>query len=644
MKKILVILFVMVLLVNATYLAVAPGDSCTEGAATNTCLTGEECKDGTCQKIEAVEELPEGVENCNGCPDNPYKTGPPPTLNVGSSGSAQITNVPSGGITIKMEGGSFTYGGNTYSGTGDCNIPDNGEEPVCTFAGEGIYNNVPVNGGKISTGANGELIIDCPNGCTVDRIQLDPGSIGTYKKMGIGGGILDLEKGKATLPEDFFGDVTVDLGATAVLPNGDTQTAGTVLINDGYFNLKDGAKLRTKEGETITSFGDIDYMYRGSTLMCKDISSCIKLDEKKMYLYGQGIKVDLLTPPSIDDIYFRPAENSDCGGSTINKAGCLMITQGDDLVLVDKDSIDTIPPGTYIALNSHKCKDEACEDNYVLRSLADGGCSGEICQCSQSGFCGTSISSTGPEATSFFSFVGKAWGWITGRATQPAPAPICNVAAILSDWTKQPEGTKRCVKWSSGEVTCVSRQQFDAYTHGRPTVSPCPKNPLPSCFVYTCSSSVVKVLPPRDGCTRSPPPSPHDLQQELSNRLSEISAQKEWDKNNKLMLTIGASGYFEAPAPAPAQVEPLRTTYEDLVSTEQECINECVSDNAKNCEPIGEIAYNNALTACKAEAGSIGCEPVAAKARDNKLYFCKLGNQNIYCPCSVCKTSKYKCS
>lgn len=423
-KKILVIFTVMILLFSISNLVFAQDSGSEQDKAANPTVNPD---DGT---ISGDGKLPDGIIIA-GCKDaSPactYKDGiltVPPT--------ADVKDIPVG---TKVKIGDSTYEGASSCDKGGCALGPTG---AVTVGGNRVpvsdAAKVKVEGTTIKGLCSGKTGADC--GCATCSIGEPPlvveGKNGmacfnydTKTKKAVSCG------GKMTVPEGYTGTIIsapdpslttitddFNTGGVIELPGGE-WVKGEVEFADGKIFIGADSNIQSFKDKSLITFEvkeRTEYRYA----KCTDKNeNCIGIEGKNLYLTGSGIELTYFykeTPPFESINVLTPSDQKSPIKVTDSKISFpkTIMEFGPDGVKLVQGQI----PAFKVTLNG---KDYFEWDGTKL------SCS----RCSEP----KTESQTASTATSFFSFVGKAWGWVTGRQTaEPQPiSAICNKQGDIRD-------------------------------------------------------------------------------------------------------------------------------------------------------------------------------------------------------------------
>lgn len=282
------------------------------------------------------------------------------------------------GISVTVEGplssyddstGTFTTGdGQRFTKTGIENL-----------AGRGYSFKVDANGVLQITGPDQKTYSFIGDGSINDNGQIDSGTL---------------------RPSDGSGDIVIVNGP--VTPNA-----------DGSFTIGSGGKINIDKGNDgvidlglTSNSGDVNFVSGGDCPATG--SNCVSLNNNIIGINGDGalnIEVDLNKDSHFDGLNMNVQETD----NLLLQEGAFT---GNDFT-TEPDSVWSIPPidiEQSLKLNSVDTDNVVIVFNneppaYTLDSEGDI----TVCSTCEGG------DAAAPEATHFFSFVGKAWDWMTGR-------------------------------------------------------------------------------------------------------------------------------------------------------------------------------------------------------------------------------------
>ncbi|MBU0536319.1 MAG: autotransporter adhesin family protein [Nanoarchaeota archaeon] len=434
-----------------------------------------------------------GVIDCSlGCtaPDGSSVTG---NVEVTQSGivlneGASATTAAGGSVTapatinndgsISLEGGEYTQGSVTVSGT--ASMGSDGKWSVAsgqtaTINGVGISNAddiVPGADGKSLTGVAGPggSKVCTSNGCMTfnegDTINID---------FNGPGGMMNINSGTATVDNDFTGNVNVGDDGNLKLPGGNTVTSGEVDMLGGTARLQPGATLEndidgngqtdtwTVNDGTLNIGPDGDIQLQGDVLYgpnglgpqanfvnhdpnnpidisndCTSKTNCIGLDGTSLTVNGgAGINAEInlfetsITPGKIGYFdTFNSDVSSSAGDNVLLREG---LWSGSGFV---EDNRMEIPPmdvtGALIFNTLNKFDLNIDGRDYIYERDAAGFWTCATCDkgCTTCNAPTNNPNPPQPQATGFFSFIGRAWGWMTGKATDPSAITPCSLSTV----------------------------------------------------------------------------------------------------------------------------------------------------------------------------------------------------------------------
>lgn len=472
-KKMLVILFACILTFSFASLVFAV--ECSPKCNTKDEICKPSAGDpivGVCEKAKLADFFND--ETCPGscsCPGCQITSTDPVTITL--TANANLANYRSTTpIVINLNGKRLEAPPNGgVEGKGNCKIV--GQTADCEFTGPGTYGAIPIYAGNVKI-KDGKIECKGPTPCTVDSVKFFAGATGTIEKEtlknGITGFFVHVTSGQIQLAPNFIGGAGCS-GGTILLHNGDKIYTGIVAKVDpeDTYALGAGTLLETAYGETIfasSSPGRYIYYPRGHigkvdpTCLTGD-SECIIFDkDKKLTLTGQGLDVEIYHPPrkggEITTISFIPNPTSICPAPKPYNPNhrCLVVRQykeedrgredfavpigemrvdskGEKVFMNGQEIYDPDSVSPFLGIDVTVCTElGACEDNYRFYN-SDGNC----------GRCVGGLPTPPPAAaTSFFSSIGRAWGWVTGneisfkkKTTPPPPPPLtpCTVTGTI---------------------------------------------------------------------------------------------------------------------------------------------------------------------------------------------------------------------
>ncbi|MFC1733399.1 hypothetical protein ACFL6I_24125 [candidate division KSB1 bacterium] len=373
------------------------------------------------------------------------------------SEQADIPDGFRGELIFPEGGGSFKYKGKIYKGKGSCGIDgigrfqsvdcdfDGGE---ALFAGERIIVPEGESAKLFFTYDQNNLAIDC-KACEYKGLI-----IGTKKRSGqviVSGTrfdiVAELRDGTMTVSPSFTGTasthkVCIKHKCEAYLPNGD-RFVGKIRkehdLKGGEIFLGAGTHVYTTYDEHIAYFpvdSRREALYVGRNLRgtCYTEMDCLRFTKyntppHKLDLWGQSIMIKVPSPPVVANVEFHPDPKArpcpDLGEYGVGFKACLG-------VIGQSATNQRRSASVYAGYNGEKVLNPG---NWPIQGIDemyawDARSQGKKCLPLRMykrkpktlvASCGSKciVRRKTSGATSFFSFIGSAWKWITGMAEEP---------------------------------------------------------------------------------------------------------------------------------------------------------------------------------------------------------------------------------
>ncbi|MCX6706613.1 MAG: hypothetical protein NT001_00540 [Candidatus Woesearchaeota archaeon] len=391
---------------------------------------------------------------------NFYTDGAVITLKTGATaktatGSEVTAPAKMEGSQVTLEGGSFKKGPMTVAGNAVC-------DQTC------IVTKADVNGYSVSNAKevsfDGTTISGTANEkCDVDGMIFPSEKKFSLKKTGTD---YELTQGTATIPSGFSGNINVKKGAGAVFPNGAVLEEGSANLKHMpnemvMINVKQDAILTydangdgTRESEFRSSKGDFTFSIDG---LCAQSKNCVDITRDVSELNGKAILYISNTGEPASVIHAKYV------GSPYGELDANLNSDGNPITVTEDK--------TELVLSTRLITDEDCKEHLMLPSIDTAkifidnklAATYETSLSLATTFileprtvgtwstCNVPLDIINPQSTGFFSFVGRAWGLVTGKSI------VSDCVATVKGWIFGPETSVTIKK--SAQVDCMGVQE-----------------------------------------------------------------------------------------------------------------------------------------------------------------------------------------
>lgn len=371
-------------------------------------------------------------------------------------------STPSGSSTMEVEGTATCSGGK-------CDIAD------------GKANGIHVTNGNEILSSDGKITGKAGANCNVNGLIFDVGStidINLNCRAELDCDYTINNGGNVKLSQNFWGSVKVQGNTKATLPNGAVLEKGEVFFGS-YKNIiiqqnsivsnidmngdskKDrvitekGSALEIKSDGKMNFNGNIDIDLGSDSVIDIRLKSpprdqitllssgkcgerCVKIEGRSLTIMGDGnmkLGVDINKDPNNDgkpDVMFDNLVANVKGLDKVTLSEGTFEKRGADTIFRQSGAALSFPPmdaNNGLTLASIKRADITINGKPYYLQVSDAGDTMECGTCNLPPETAETETAPSTASTHFFSFVGRAWGWVTGRevaGTKPAAAsPIC---------------------------------------------------------------------------------------------------------------------------------------------------------------------------------------------------------------------------